>query len=197
MKFLCASLVLICVFSYMPSLQADNKNIRDDAISCSAVYYVMTSLPDQPPAYGRAMVTLGQMMTAIYSVHESKLTGKRVLNGEVIKLRDNKAKELAELYKKEPDAVVNEYLLCDLWRQAIAKYASKQQGDNILASKDEGKMQKFMLNIPRAPDRDDLNLKPTDKVKDAVNMSFKTWVEYGMLTNSEYRKIFKNIIDKK
>ncbi len=180
---------------FMSPVIAADQDVRKDAIGCAALYYIMTSLPNQDPRYGQAMTSLGQMMTAIYSVHENKVTGKRVLNGDVIRLRDTKAEYFGELYDESPNTVVDEYMFCNKWREAIAKYVSKQ-GQGMLTTENKNEMEKFMLNIPKPQDRKNLNLQKNDNVKKAIDLSFKSWTENGRPTPTNVNKKLKKIIDK-
>jgi len=192
MKFKYLSLTFILF--YISPVIAANQDIREDAISCAALYYIMTFLPKQNPRYTQGMTSLGQTMSAIYSVHENKMTGKRVSNVYILSLIGTKIKYFGKFYDKNRSSVVNEYLFCNKWRNIIAKYVSKHRQSEITT---ENKMKNFILNIPTPPDRKNLNLSQNGNVKKAVDLSFRSWARKGKPIPIDIEKILKALKDKK
>ena len=186
---LCIVLALLSIF---PSLSAA-QDIRKDAISCSALYYIMTSLPAEDPRYAQSLMSLQQIFDSIYSAHENNISGNRVTKGQVRKLRDKKAKYFGLLYDKDQDAVVKEYMFCDQWRKIIANYFAKQNPMN-LSSKDNNDPQKYVLSISGGPVRDDFVSSPNDKVIQIINSSFVHWTKMGRPTTTDLTEKLRNFI---
>ncbi len=148
-----AGLVIVFIFFYIPLANADRQSITDDAINCSALFYILTSSGIENPQFGQEMTIRAMMMGNLWGTHKQKISGTRITKGDVTRLRYRKAIELGKFYDANPDSIVDEYLFCDQWQKLLATYFSKQEFQTAKDTRNNKRIEQIVLNIPLGPDR--------------------------------------------
>ena len=162
--------VAIAVCVTLPHTQAvADKEIAAEAIRCSALFYVLTALPDNAVAQ-----SMGMMMGHIHKVHHGHTSGATMNNGELVQARDSAARELSVLHAAEPTEVVDQYLRCNIWRAALATYF---QESGLFAASNEEVASRLILGVPPAPETPEVPTMDRKMITNAMSNAFESWAE--------------------
>lgn len=179
----CKTLFLILIPILLVACSSAKASTSEDAINCSALFFIMTTLTNNDQQFGMRMTMASMRMGYVYAMHEKSNNGKGITNGDVLGLRDRRAKELGHLYDKRPEAVVNKYMFCSQWYDAVIKYI-KQYGESV-----------NILNIPSSHDFHVANAIVKDSDRQQVKKAFKEWDNTGRITREDVKKMLRKSID--
>lgn len=155
-------------------------DIANDAINCSALFYIYASVEEINPPFGTAMRALQDTLDYVYSVHKTNESGKRVTKKIVSHAKSNEIINIGAQFDKNPLTIYDKYEFCNSWRAKWAPYLLEAGVDSRRMTEDEGRQ--IILNMPPAPYQSKASAELIAKIKPITEMAFKTWVEMGRIT---------------
>ena len=160
-------LVIACSISGNSAVFA-SEAVANDSASCSALFHILTSLPNNEQAQSVAI-----MMGEVYRAHESDRLNQSVSNGDVHAARDKAEVELAELYRKWPGAVVDQYLQCNSWRAAIVTHVN----ESSVVAANQSVVEESIMSVPGIPDTPSVDSATRGMISEAIASAFDSWEE--------------------
>jgi len=113
------SKIFAAVLGFIPlHLFASNIDYGNQAIRCSAIYYVLTKVTENNPKLGNYFSDIAQYYGAIYG-EERKKIGLSTINRQVFEQRDSVLKQLASQFKTKQSKLLEEANLCLSWTNNI------------------------------------------------------------------------------
>jgi len=195
MKLKILLILLLSVVSTTGHTLTSTKESRaDDALTCTGLFYIMTSIPE-PEELNHLYTKLVMIMREIYANLESDKQNKSLSNGEISKAKDKAALKLGKLYDKYPEKVVDEYIQCNAWRADIAKHLIKKTYKKELKN-DE--IDRIFRSVPIPKKLKDISLSKERKnaSKNQVILGMKEWGEFGRITPQDYKAYLYSFLKK-
>jgi len=195
MKLKILLILLLSVVSTTGHTLTSTKESRaDDALTCTGLFYIMTSIPE-PEELNHLYTKLVMIMREIYANLESDKQNKSLSNGEISKAKDKAALKLGKLYDKYPEKVVDEYIQCNAWRADIAKHLIKKTYKKELKN-DE--IDRIFRSVPIPKKLKDISLSKERKnaSKNQVILGMKEWGEFGRITLQDYKAYLYSFLKK-
>lgn len=151
--------------------------ISTSAISCSALFFIMTSVSKEDPALGMKMTAGAKLMYLIHGESAKEKTDGKVNAKYSSWLRDKIMREYGDKFDKNSNVVVDDYIACRLWLDTLSTYMQKES-----ASPD-------INDIPKPPK----NFNVDNDIKNAavtnVNTAFSAWDKFGRMTEGDVMSI--------
>lgn len=157
-------------FALLGSLQesqADEIDKARQSIRCSAIYSILTSGTDNNPKANAAYTQVAIAYFSSYGLMLSK-KGEVTTNGEVIAIRDDEMKILANEYGYHPDTVIQEIGLCATWTE------------NIIKSEDKSNIFKSFPSL--------VSFKTIEQYRPIANKAFTKWIDGGAITSRDVKE---------
>jgi len=118
-KLVCLVL-LLSTFSSAYALDSRLSSRENDALTCAGMFYIMTAI-GEPKELNEIFTRTTMMMSSIYAKLNFIRTNDSLTNGEISRAKDKAYLRLIELYGKDSEKVINEYIQCNTWRADIAE----------------------------------------------------------------------------
>ena len=164
------------------NLNASDKKVGDFANQCSALFLIMTMLPDdeQWKPFVDNMSNLSETMAllseTIYDENNISLT-----YGELIDLRNIEADKFINMYKANKTNVTKFYARCDKFREDFAYQAMLSPDDDIK-----------IINALKIPTSIDMSQQKTALIEMILEMSFNQLNAAGIESIVEFYKELRN-----
>ena len=199
-------IVAVSLFLIAADISFAEERIRKQALTCSAMLYVMTSIPSellmeigfnrqQAAGFNQQVGQLGKWWSQIYSVFEKATTGgkQRLSVGMVADARDQELKQLAKIYESNDDELVREYVRCNRWRALAVNYFLKHEEE--LNSDDSEVIQARVLKIPAPPREVQFNQEEELNTVAFITAAFETFKLMGSPTRSIFKEQLKEFLN--
>lgn len=163
------------------NLNASDKKVGDFANQCSALFLIMTMLPDDEQwkpfvdNMSNLSETMGMLSGTIYEANNISLT-----QGKLIDLRNLEADKFINMYKANTNNVTKFYARCDKFREDFAYQA-------MLNSDDDMKL----INALSIPGSVDMSQQKTALIEMILEMSFNQLSAAGIESIVEFYKELK------
>ncbi|MFK5893645.1 MAG: hypothetical protein QM504_10535 [Pseudomonadota bacterium] len=143
------------------------------AISCSALFFIMTSVSIEDPAFGSRMTTGAQLMHLVHGELNKKQTDGKVDNKYSFWLRDKVMKAYGQKFNEKSDVVVDDYIACDLWLGKLISHMQKESSNSDIN------------NIPKPPKNFNVDSDIKNAAVTNVNKAFSAWDKFGRMTKGD------------
>lgn len=174
----------------VPSLSPADAGVADASIRCSGLYYVLTSLPNNPTAKD-----LGVVMGNVFKIHQSDATGRKLSNRDMLRARDNAAVELGSLYAKAPAEVVELYLQCNRWSRQVASYLDDSGVFTASNTVNEGEINQIVLAAPRFPEPVTVPGDNRQEGEQAIAQAFELWTDNKRVARQSALDMLRNELE--
>lgn len=143
------------------------------AISCSALFFIMTSNTDKDLAFRKRMTTGAKLMHLVHGELNKKQTDGKVDSNYSFWLRDKIVKAYGQKFDENSVVVVDDYIACDLWL------------DKLIAYIDDESSSPEINNIPKPPKGFNVDNNIKNAAVTNVNSAFSAWDKLGRMTYGE------------
>ena len=167
---------LLFAISLTLNLNASDKKVGDFANQCSALFLIMTMLPDDEQwkpfvdNMSNLSETMGLLSSIIYDENNISLT-----QGKLIDLRNIEADKFINMYKVNKTNVTKFYARCDKLREDFAYQAMLSPDDDIK-----------IINALKIPTSIDMPQQKTALIEMVLEMSFNMLSDAGMESIVEF-----------
>ena len=161
------------------SAQAQS-DIAKNALSCSAVYYIASSLTDDSEESGDFFIRLQLMFESIYLAFERERRNQQITNGMIADAKSEELIRLGALYSEEPKNIYTLEMQCNEWRTDVFPYLLQ-----LIESESEIESESaIMLGVPPMPWGSETESVRWAQSKDFMDSAFQKWAEKGTPTPS-------------
>lgn len=167
---------LLFAISLTLNLNASDKKVGDFANQCSALFLIMTMLPDDEQwkpfvdNMSNLSETMGLLSATIYDENNISLT-----QGKLIDLRNIEADKFINMYKVNKTNVTKFYARCDKLREDFAYQAMLSPDDDIK-----------IINALKIPTSIDMPQQKTALIEMVLEMSFNMLSDAGIESIVEF-----------
>jgi len=177
---LTALLSTVCTTSY--SLTSTYENRADDALTCTGVFYILTSIAE-PKGLNQVFAKLTQTMQTIYGSLDFIDSNHSLTYGELAEAKDKESLRLGKLYDIDSEAVVNEYIQCNAWRADISKQIQKNKS-----------LEEVIKNppVPRSIDNIGISKDKREVYENHLATAMKIWSDFGRLTSQDLKSYIRD-----
>lgn len=164
------------------NINASDKKVGDFANQCSALFLIMTMLPDDEQwkpfvdNMSNLSETMGMLSGVIYEENNITLT-----QGKLIDLRNIEADKFINMYKANENNVTKFYARCDKFREDFAYQAMLNPDDDIK-----------IINALKIPNYLDMPQQKTAIIEMVLEMSFKQLSASGIESMVEFYEELRN-----
>jgi|SaaInlV_165m_DNA_1040744.scaffolds.fasta_scaffold43869_3 hypothetical protein len=176
--------ILLIIQNASYALTSTKDGRENDALTCSGLFYVLTSI-SEPKELNKIFMGSSKLMTLIHGQLNFIRTGDSLTNGEIGREKSMASLRLGELYDKNPERVVNEYIQCNSWRADISKQLQK--------SKSTKELEKIIKNPPVSRKLKSIN-PSKDREKShryQLEVAMKAWSDSGRFTYMDLKDLLK------
>jgi hypothetical protein len=171
----------VCLFQSC-AVFAQSSLIEDQSLRCASMAFIHTSLSQENPDFGQAMADIGEFYAMVYGTQRSFRTSVEVSQGDILKSRDATAEALGKVWLTNPDAVITEAAVCNMWRDNIADSFAFNGGDLS-----EGLSPAFILQAVKDPPTR-ASVEEVERWRDITSLAFETWIDAGNPTPSSMKE---------
>ena len=180
-------LTLISLPLLAESSERESQTIATQATECSALYMILTSIPnDVLPGVGKAFTDLGQTMGMIQAANMARSTGVTVSNGEVSREKSIQMDQLGGTFDRDPTGIYDLYYKCDQWRIEIA---TLYQSQNVTS---ESQIEDLINSVGTRPVSFSIDAENEQKVRLLIDLSFDYWTKSDRLTPLKLKVMLEN-----
>ena len=179
--------LFIFVFLYGTGPSQAQPVMSHNAISCSALYYVISSITYDDEEYGNFFIRLQIMFESVYSAFEEDRLGTSISNKTVAMEKSRAAHRLGEMFDdNQRDQIYALEMQCNEWRKLIFPYLIR------LIETEAGDGDQIMLDVPPMPDELGRESARWAQSRDMVDTSFDKWIELGRMTPAGVANVLEN-----
>jgi TPR repeat protein len=159
------------------SLTSTYESRTDDALTCTGVFYILTSIAE-PKGLNQVFAKLTRTMQMIYGSLDFIDSNHSLTYGELAEAKDKESLRLGKLYDIDSEAVVNEYVQCNAWRADIAKQIQENESS-----------EEIIKNPPVSRSVDSINISKDkrDVYRSQLATAMKNWDSLGRLTSQDLK----------
>ena len=182
--------ILLVIQNASYALTSTKDSRENDALTCSGLFYILTAITE-PKEFNKAVAATSNLMKIIYGQLNFIRTNDSLTNGEIGREKSMASLRLGELYDKNPEGVVNEYIQCNSWRADISKQLQK--------SKSEKELEKIIKNPPVSRKLKSINPSKDRKKSHRyqLQVAMKAWSASGRFTSMDIKSHIKSLLEKK
>ncbi|MBT05549.1 MAG: hypothetical protein CMM32_01315 [Rhodospirillaceae bacterium] len=181
MRTLIASLVALFYLSAGPVVAEDGP--AKNAMSCSALYFVASSLVLTEKDAANLFVSIQVMFDGVYAAFEEQRLGQPIATDMITEIKSQEVLRLGDLYEQEPNQMYALEMQCNEWRNGIFPYLVEL----IESDPSDTNGNAIMLNIPQIPMVPEDTNPRWDQSRYLVDSSFAKWNELGRITPLQLR----------
>lgn len=159
------------------SVQAQS-DIAKNALTCSSVYYIASSLTDDSEESGDFFIRLQLMFESIYLAFERERRDQQITNGMISDAKSEELIRLGSLYSEEPKSIYTLEMQCNEWRTDVFPYLLRLIESESEAESDSA----IMLDVPPMPRVPETGNVRWAQSKDFMDSAFAKWAEKGTPT---------------
>lgn len=150
-----------------PAAHAQSSAIETQALRCSALTFIHSTLTVPSPQFGEVMAEVASLFAQIHSSHYATRTKSKLPLAELRSGRDGLVTTFSKGWPANKDQVIKEAAICNLWRSALfAKLPDTATEKQIQAAIDG------IGNPPKEPVKAEL-----DKWTMLTPMAFSMWAQ--------------------
>ncbi len=162
----------------------------NNALTCSGLFWILTSIPN-PEGFNASVTNAAILMRQAY-IH---LDLKDSNNGEISRAKEKRALELADLYDKNQDDLVDIYAQCNEIRRNVAQYVvSKSAGRGDLTWSERKDM---YSTSPSAKKIDEIDSHKFNVYKSQIDLAMANWKKTNRMTNTDFKNTLLDSLKKK
>ena len=181
MRTLIASFTSLFLLSAVPG--AAQEGPAENAMSCSALYFIASSVVRMEEEAANLFVSIQVMFDTVYSAFEGHRLGETITIDMITEIKSQGVLRIGDLYDKESDQMYTLEMRCNEWRNGIFPYLIVLiESDPASADGDA-----VMLNIPGIPAVPESSNPRWAQSKYLVDSSFEKWNELGRITPVQLR----------
>jgi hypothetical protein len=168
--------ITIAFITLSSSALAQESRIETQAARCASLAFILTSVGERNPDFGRAMTDFGQFFGFVYSVQRSNRTSVAVTNGDVNDRQEAAFVEFKKSWRTNPEVVTREAALCNDWRAQVAARVTAS-GPNLGENFTPDVLLRIVPEPPAQPATQDV-----EKWRDITQQAFTAWTAMGYAT---------------
>ncbi len=151
------------------------------AVNCAAFSLLISQLPDEYEAFSNQMIAIGQLMGSIAYENIKAHSGEELTNGDFLNRRNAAADELFEIYRTEPEELIDLFYQCDAIRIGLGNigFDNMEEMDRYIKSF-SGEMD---LPVQRSEERSSI-------IRQTLSLSITTISEIFESQNTNFKEIF-------
>lgn len=181
-------IILSLLIFITPNTLAQQKT--NDAVLCSAIYYVATAGFGANPQASKSLMGIQQTFELIFSANQNRVVSK----GEVKKIKHIHLMYLGNLYDRSPEKIYNIENRCNSWREKIAPKIVKF----VKTTKNFTELKKQIKTLPKMPTKTFSKSNPRwERSKNMMDISFQKWTDEGRTTSYSVTEAVKKRLEKK
>ena len=174
--------------SILTGISAQHRS--SDAILCSSIYYIVTSLMSDNNAGQEVLMQQQEIFNLIYTAKQNRV----VSNGEVSELKHQHLMYLSDLYDQNPSKVYNIEMQCSNWREKFASSLMKltKTANNF------DQLKEGIRKFPAMSNEEFDNTNPRwEASKTMMDLSFENWSKNGRITPYSFKQNLSNSLKEK
>ena len=181
--------ILFVIQNTSYALTSTKDSRENDALTCSGLFYILTSI-SEPKELNKVFAGASLLMQLIYGQLNFIRTDDSLTNGEIGRAKSMASLRLGELYDKNPEKAVNEYIQCNSWRGDIAGQFQK--------TKSKQNLEKIIKNPPISRKLKSINSSKDRKKghRHQLEIAMKAWSESGRFTPVDIRSLLEKKVKK-
>jgi len=178
--------LLLTNYTASYALIATYESRSDDALTCSAIFSILTATPE-PKELNTLVTKLAIIMRSVYVNLEKDFKDNPPSNRLISEIRDKRLLELGKLYDKNSEDLVNEYIQCNAWRADISEQIQNNKP-----------LEEVMKNppIPHSMNNIILSEVKREVVKNQLVTAMRNWDDAGRITSQNLKSYFKSYLEK-
>lgn len=154
-----------------------------NAMSCSALYFISSSLVMMEEDAANLFVSIQVMFDTVYSAFEEQRLGEKITPDIIAEIKSQEVLRLGDLHDQGGDQMYSLEMQCNEWRNGIFPYLIE-----LIESDPSGaEGNSLMLNIPEIPAVPESANPRWAQSKYLVDSSFAKWNELGRITPVQLR----------
>jgi len=181
--------ILLVIQNTSYALTSTKDSRESDALTCSGLFYILTTI-SEPKELNKVFIGSSRLMSLIHGQLNFVRTNDSLTNGEISRAKAKSSLRMGELYDKNPEKAVNEYIQCNSWRADISKQLQK--------TKSTQEIEDVIKNPPVS--RKLNNIKPSKERKKAhryqLELAMKEWIDSGRLTSIDFFEKLERLLKK-
>jgi hypothetical protein len=159
----------------------------EDAVSCAALYGILSFLTDNNENATTVSVTLQQVFANIFAKNLSEIEDRRITIGNFLYRKSKLAEKIGKKYDENPEEIYSLEMRCNIWRIKIIPYLM-----SLNEVEDQEVIRSTFLALPQMPDDIPLDDPRWETSKKLVDMSIVAWTKFGRMTNRKAKETIKN-----
>jgi hypothetical protein len=169
---------LVGVLFSVPAYAAASQSKANDAIECSAVYLIASSLTAGNAEAAEQMMLSQMLFDRVFAAIEGKRLNRAITNGDISKNKSIYATMLGLRYDSDHANVYKLEMRCNAWRVQIGIHLNEKMG----AASDADAVQAIMRTVPSIPQTPQSTDPRWERSKVFVDNAFAAWTKLGRVT---------------